>query len=158
MTRSPARLVSRMSLREDSASSVGRMPMRPSSGSVSSRMRPFARASVTVSAAMNSGYASDAGAQLAQALLDVLVAAVQVVDAIDDRLALGHEPGDDEARRGAQVGGHHGRAGKPVHAVDHGRVSLSLDARAQAAQLLHVHEPILEDGFGHQRGSLGDGV
>ena len=46
MSRRFARLVAKMSLREASASSVGMMPARASSGSASSKMRPLARAKV----------------------------------------------------------------------------------------------------------------
>src|SRR5690242_2352980 len=99
MMRSAGSLVPRMSLRVDVASSDGVKPARASRGSASSRMRPLARASVSI----GSGYPLDSRAEVGEALLDLLVAAIEVVDAVDDRLALGHEPGDDEARRGAQV-------------------------------------------------------
>ena len=45
-SRTSARLVSRMSLREVSGSSAGTMPAAASSGRVSSKMRPLERAMV----------------------------------------------------------------------------------------------------------------
>ena len=64
-------------------------------------------------------------------------------------LALGHQAGDHQARRGAQVGRHHrarpAAARTPLH---HRGVALDLDVGAQALQLLHVHEAVLEDGLG----------
>src|SRR5262249_5819211 len=108
--RRSGRCVARMSLREVSGSSVARTPAFPRSGRVSSKMRPLARASVI----MGSGYPRDARAQEAQPALDVLVAAIEVVDAVDHGFPIGHEAGDHEARGGAQVGGHHRGAGKRV--------------------------------------------
>src|SRR6266545_517069 len=49
---------------------------------------------------------SNARAELRELLLDALVPAIEVVDAIDGRLAFGREARDHEARRGAQVGRH----------------------------------------------------
>src|SRR5262245_12583379 len=114
-------------------------------------MRPLASASVIIGFA--SGYPDDARAELAEALLDVLVAAIEMVDAVDHRLPLGHEPRDYQARRGAQVGGHDVRAREAVHAADDRGVALDVDGGTQAAQLLHVHEPVLEDRLRDQRGA-----
>src|SRR5512143_3021563 len=111
-------LVSRISLRLVSGSSFGTMPAWASSGSVSLKMRPLERAMVNVSvmashpvalAASWRGDAADTCTQLRQLLLDALVAAIDMVDAIHQGIALRHQRGDDETRRGAQVGGHHRR-------------------------------------------------
>src|SRR5438445_3224169 len=48
----------------------------------------------------------DAGPQGLQLRLHPLVSPVDVVGAVDDRLALGREAGDDETGGGAQVAGH----------------------------------------------------
>ena len=45
-----------------------------------------------------------------RAFLDAFIAAVEVVDAVDRGLAVGDQRGDDQAGRGAQVGGHDRRA------------------------------------------------
>src|SRR5215471_5472109 len=122
-SRRSRRLVRSTSLREPSGSSSARTPALASSGSVSSKMRPFERASVITamptrdnrgfyrkdrgkpcisrtSGHAPSGHPSDARAELRELLLDAFVAAVQVVDAVDARLALGDEARDDQARGG----------------------------------------------------------
>src|SRR5688572_17983383 len=133
MMRKPACRVSRISLRVESASSTGARPADSSSGRASPRMRPLARASVSTSADTASGYPLDPRAQLAEPNLEPLVAAVEVVDPIDDRLAPGDEAGDDQARGGAQVGGHDVRPGERLHAMHHRGIALDVDMRAQAA-------------------------
>ena len=66
-----------------------------------------------------------------------------------DGLALGDQAGDHQAGRGAQVGRHHGRARAAASTPLHDRgVALDLDVRAQAQQLVHVHEAVLEDRLG----------
>ena len=57
---------------------------------------------------------------------------------------------------GAQVGRHHRRALQPLDALHHRGVALESDVGAQALQLEHVHEAVLEDGLGDQRGAVGD--
>ena len=54
----------------------------------------------------------DARAEPPELLLDALVAAIDVVDAIDDRRALAPQPGQHQRRRRAQVGGHDLRSGQ----------------------------------------------
>src|ERR1700730_17500469 len=91
--------------------------------------------------------ALECGAAGAELLFQPLEAAVEVVDAIDDRLPLRREAGDDQRNRGAQVGRHHRRAAQPLDAADNGGVAIELDMRAEASKLLHVHETVLEDGL-----------
>src|SRR6267143_1776900 len=108
------RFVASTSLRERSGSSFGRIPTRSSSGAVSSKMRPFDSAMLILAinekgpdgadktlnfTAISLG-ALDPGAERGELFFERLVAAVEVVDAIDDGLALGHQGGDDQARRG----------------------------------------------------------
>jgi hypothetical protein len=69
-----------------------------------------------------------------------------------------HQAGDDQARRGAQVGRHHGRALQPVHALHHRGVAVDADVGAEALQLDRVHEAVLEDGLADHRHALGDRV
>src|SRR6187455_1284959 len=97
ITRTPGLRVATMSLRVFSGSSARARPVAASSGADSSKMRPLESARVI----MASGDPFDAGPEGAQARLEPLVAAVQVVDTVDDGLALGHEAGDHEACRGA---------------------------------------------------------
>ena len=75
----------------------------------------------------------DVGADGAQLGFHPVVAAVEVVDALDQRLALGDEAGDHQAGRGAQVGRHHGRARQPRHAVHDRGVAVDLDAARPGA-------------------------
>src|SRR5262252_10645504 len=134
-SRRSRRLVRSTSLREPSGSSSARTPALASSGSVSSKIRPFERASVITAMrtrdnrgfyrkdrgrpciSMTSGHTLYACAELRQLLLDAFVAAVEVIDAVDARLALGDEARDDQARRGAQVRRHHVRALQPGDAA-----------------------------------------
>ena len=73
-----------------------------------------------------------------------------------DGLALGDQAGDHQARRGAQVGRHHRRALQPLDALHHRGIAFEPDVGAQALQLERVHEAVLEDGLGDQRGAARD--
>ena len=157
-----ARLVSRISLREVSGFPLGRMPTRASSGAVSSKIRPLDSAMLISPWQQRARFyrrnradsyfiRSTLGAERAELLLERLVAAIEVVDAVDHRLALGHQAGDDQAGRGAQVGRHDGRALQPLDAAHDGGIALDRDVGAEALQLERVHEAILEDGLGDRR-------
>src|SRR5690606_40765267 len=98
------------------------------------------------------------GADRAQLLFHALIAAVQVVDAFDGGFAEGGQAGDDQAGRGAQVGGHDGGARQLGHARDDGGVSVDVDLGAHAAQLLDVHVAVLEDVFHDDGRAVGDGI
>src|SRR6266536_2550167 len=132
--RTSERRLSMMSLRESWGFSAGSIPERERTGSNSSRMRPLG--SAMVSEVMIQEWTSESpfyrtgdarfrrGALLPAAFaqsadprsqggklgLDFLVAAVEMVDAIDRGLAFGHQAGDDETGRSAQIGRHHGCA------------------------------------------------
>jgi hypothetical protein len=80
-------------------------------------------------------------------LLDLLVAAVDVVDAVDPRRALGDQRCQNEGRRRAQVARHDGRALQLAHALDDGRRAFLADAAAHAVQLTDVQEAVREDAF-----------
>ena len=67
-------------------------------------------------------------------VFETLEAAVEVIDAVDHRLAFGSESGDDQRHRGAQVGRHHRRALQAVDALDGGGLPVELNARAETAQ------------------------
>ena len=88
----------------------------------------------------------------------MLVPAIDVVDALHVGRAIGDQAGQDEARGSAQVRRHHGRAGEPRHAVNHGGVPLDADVGAEAAQLQHVHEAVLEDRLDDRADAVGDRV
>src|SRR6266480_6318131 len=144
------RFVASTSLRERSGSSFGRIPTRSSSGAVSSKMRPLDSAMLiwamcktkkapegpdkTMNFTAISPGALDSGAERGKLFLERLVAAVEVIDAIDDGLALCHQGGDDQARRGAQIGRHDGSALQPLDAFHHRRVALDRDLGPQPLQ------------------------
>src|SRR5688572_4838410 len=82
----------------------------------------------------------DLSADGAQLLFDLLVTAVDVVDAIQPRRTTGDEAGEDECRRGAEVGAHHARALQFLHALDNRRRAFLADAGAHAVELADVQE------------------
>src|SRR6516225_3148421 len=74
--------------------------------------------------------ARDVGAAGAELLFKPLEAAIEMIDAVDDRLPLRRQRGDDQRHRSAQVGRHHWRAAQPLHPAHDGRVAFELDAGA----------------------------
>src|SRR5690242_13520957 len=174
--------VAMTSLRERSGSSLGWIPARASRGAVSSKIRPFDNAILMLAightrfSAVTSALAgaailpesqalaigplldvADLRAERAELLLQRLVAAVEVVDAIDDGLPLGREPGDDQSGRRTQVGRHDVRTLQARYAAHDRRVALDGDVGAQALQLERVHEAILENSLGDDRRALRHG-
>ena len=67
--------------------------------------------------------ALDPGAERPELLFDGLVAAVDVLDVVDHRLARGDQTGQEERGRGAQVGGRHLGARERGPAADDGLVA-----------------------------------
>src|ERR1700679_1963834 len=53
-------------------------------------------------------HAADLGADVAEFFFEVFVAAVEVIDAVEDSFAVGDEGGEDERCGGAEVGAHDG--------------------------------------------------
>src|SRR5712692_1851260 len=100
----------------------------------------------------------DARAELRELLLDALVAAIEVIDSIDPRFALGNQTRDDEARRRAQVGRHDGCALQLADSAHDRRISRDLDVGAQALHFQGMHEPVLENGLGDDGGAFRDRV
>ena len=100
----------------------------------------------------------DVGPKGAQFDFHAVVATVEVVDAVDQRLAIGHEAGDHQTGRGTQVGGHDCRALQCRHTTHHRSVAGDLDIRPQTLQFQRMHEAILEDGLGDDAGAFGNGV
>ena len=81
-----------------------------------------------------------------------------MIDAVDERRALGLQPREHERRRSAQIRGHDGRAREPLDAARDDGVALDREVRAEALQLERVLEAILEDRLRDRRRALGDGV
>src|SRR5215831_10531315 len=124
-----------------------RIPETSASSSVSSAAQLFL-----------SPRAPDPGAEPRQLLLDALVAAVEVIHAVHDGRAARDEPREDKARRGAQVRRHDVGTIQACDAFHYGGIALDLDVRAEALQLLHVHEAVLEYRFRDDAGAARDGV
>src|SRR6185312_628096 len=91
--------------------------------------------------------ATDVRAAGCELLLQSLEAAVEVVDAVDHRLAARRETCDHQAHRGAQVGRHHLGALQRRHAAHPRLAPLHDDVGAHASQFRRVHEAVLEDSF-----------
>ena len=79
-----------------------------------------------------------------------------MIDAIDNGLSVGDQPGNDQASRSAQICRHDFGARQFGHALDDRGIALNFDAGAHATQLLDVHHPVFEDGFGNDRSPLGN--
>src|SRR5688572_9084553 len=105
-----------------------------------------------------STHAPDARAKAGELLFDPFVAAIEVVDTVDGGSAARDEAGKHQARGSAQIGCHHRRAVEMTDTFYHRGIALDLDVRAEALQLLHVHEAVLEDGLGDDRGAARDAV
>src|SRR5437868_8820820 len=166
MKRTSAWLLPMMSLREVSGSSAGAMPAAASSGKVSSKMRPLDSAIVSMAMSASqmgiltasrrhfarlprhagrgarSGEAMDARAERGELFLDPLVTAIEVIDAIDHRLAFRDQASDDQASGRAQIGRHDRGAGERAHALHDRRIAFDLDIRAETLQFLHVHHAV----------------
>src|SRR5207237_6699606 len=78
-----------------------------------------------------SGDAMDARAERGELFLDPLVTAIEVIDAIDYRLAFRTQAGDDQASGCAQIGRHDRGAGERAHALHDRRIAFDLDVRAE---------------------------
>ena len=81
-----------------------------------------------------------------------------MVDAVHHRFAVGHQARNDQAGRGAQVGGHHRGARQAWHALDHGHLAIDLNLGAQAHQFVDVHEAVFKNRFGHRGRALRNAV
>ena len=88
----------------------------------------------------------------------MLVAAIQVVDALHNGIAVGYQAGNHQAGRSAQVSGHHGGAGKLLHTFYQRGIALGADMRAHTVELGHMHEAVFKNGFHHPAAALGHRV
>src|SRR5271166_4106628 len=102
---------------------------RPSRSSASSLRSCFWPPSIA-----SAREARDVGAAGAELLFQPLETAVEMIDAIDDRLAFRPEAGDHERDRRAQIRRHDWRPTQPLDAVDDRRVALEPDMGAEARQ------------------------
>jgi hypothetical protein len=120
--------------------------------------RDLFRGSLGLFFAEDVSHAADLGAYAAELLFKVLVATVEVVDAVEDGLAVGDEGGQDERGGGAEVGAHDGGGLELGFAADGGGTAGDGDVGAHADELLDVHEAVFEDVFGDGAGAFGLGA
>src|SRR5439155_26476103 len=69
----------------------------------------------------------DVRPDLLELFLDALVAAINMIRPVDDRLPLGHQTRYDEAGGGTQIRGHSLGAGEGRPAMDHRRMAVDVD-------------------------------
>ena len=87
----------------------------------------------------------------------MLVATLDVDDIADRRDAICGEAGDDQGGTGAEVECIDTGTRKALHTIDDGDIPLHLDVRAHTRELIDILETVLEDGFGDDRGAIGEG-
>src|SRR5439155_26243279 len=91
------------------------------------------------------GHALDVRAELLEALVDPLVAAVDLTDVADLRLAIGAQRRDEHGHAGADVGALHARAVKPARTAYHRAMGIAQqDPSAHVHELVHEEEAVLE--------------
>src|ERR1700686_254165 len=100
-------------------------------------------------------HAADFGAYSFQFFFNVLVAAVQMIDAVDDGLSIRDEGGEHERGGGAQVGSEDGGGAQRSSAADDGAAAFDLNVGAHAYQFLRMHEAVLKNVFFDDRRAFG---
>src|ERR1035438_1717067 len=85
----------------------------------------------------------------------MFVAAVDVIDAINDGLSIGDQRGENERSRGAEIAGQNGGGAKGSFASDYRPAAFNLNVRAHADEFLGVHEAVLENVFRNDRRAFG---
>src|SRR5207244_3544124 len=98
----------------------------------------------------------DARATSSKFVLDLLVAAIEVINAVDYRLALCDETRHHERYRGAQVRRHHRRPHQAWYPPHQGGGAVNGDVGSHARELGDMHEAVLENGFGDHRRASSD--
>lgn len=86
----------------------------------------------------------------------MLIAAVDVIEAVDLGFAFGDEASEDEGGGGAEIGGHDGSAFHGGTATDAGGGTLKVDIGSHAFHFGAVHEALGEDGLGDGAGVWDD--
>src|SRR6267142_1981104 len=99
--------------------------------------------------------AGDVGAYALQLFYYAFVAAIDVVNAVDDGFAVGDQGGEDQAGAGSEVGGLHGGAGKLGGAADYGAAAVNGNVGTHADHFAGMEVAVLEDSFGDDGSSFG---
>ena len=84
--------------------------------------------------------------ELEELFVDVLVAAVDVIEARDRGGAFGGESGEDESSGRTKIAGHHGGGGELFYAFDDRGAAIDIDVGAHTFHFRAVHEALREDG------------
>src|SRR5690348_4357913 len=92
----------------------------------------------------------DVRAKLTQLFVEMLVAAVDVVNATNLRHSLRFQSGENERGRGAKIARHYRRPEKSFHSVDDGSGAFNLHLRAHALQFRNMHVTLRENVFGNR--------
>jgi len=103
------------------------------------------------------GEALNVGADRAELVLDALVAAVDVIDAVDHRSVVGNERRQYQARAGAEVARRHRRTAEMRGAFDDGKVAVDFDigAHVQQGQLMaEIDTPEVDEQLQQARADL----
>src|ERR1700744_3881198 len=132
-------------------SSVGMKPsryMRCTGGSMADLLVSFYRNCLTF-VGKDVAYTANLGAHTTQLFFNVFVAAIHMVDAVENRFAIRNHRCKYERCRGAQIGTHDGRCRKRCLTAYCSRTPIDFDVRAHADKLLYVHETVLEDVIHH---------
>lgn len=94
------------------------------------------------------------GGQLAHV---ILIAAVDVLEVMHTRLAVGHDTREHEGRARPQIGGGHGRPLQMIDAAHDGVVVVQRHVGPHAHELGGEHEAVLEDVLRDDRHVIGQG-
>ncbi len=95
------------------------------------------------------------GAEFGQSGVQGLIATIEMVQAGDDRLALGRESGQDQGGSGPQVGGANRGSRKHAGAADYGALSFQTHVGSETLKFCKVLETLREDRVDHAAGPGG---
>ncbi len=87
---------------------------------------------------------------------EVVIAAVDMMDVADLRLAFGDEAREHHSGASAEIGRLDLAARELVNAFDDGRAAIDADVRAHALELVHMHEAVLKDRLRHAARAFGN--
>src|SRR5260370_2207198 len=93
--------------------------------------------------------APDLRANATNFFFSTLIAAINVVDAIENGFAIGDKSGNHQRSGGPQIGALDGGAAEWGLAAHDGAAAFDLDVRAHADEFLRVHEAVLKDVFSY---------
>ncbi len=91
----------------------------------------------------------DCRTQRSEFAVQLLVAAVQVMNFLHNRLAFRSQAGQDQRGAGAKVRGDDAGTVEAAHSPDHCGAPVHLDSRSQPVQLGHLHKPAGEHPVPH---------